>query len=324
MKRPIQILGVAVATAALTAATAPALAVPATGVGLVTRCSGEAAGVTVPGELVVPAGASCVLDDVVVQGRVRVAAGADLIVSDSALHGDVVLASDAYLDAVGVSIDGRVTNRDGYGVYLEGGTLGSYLAPAVAGPTSFLTAVGTAVEGTIRADGGEVLLESTSVAGDVRATGVAFADVVDATVLGHIQVSGAANGSALCGSEVDGDATYTGNAGVQIGVGELLVSCEDSVYIGGDLTIDDSGTGVIVADAIVRGDLAGAGNDPAPVLADVRVRGESAGQFADAAPTVAPFAVPAETTVERGLDERAQDRRGAALAAAAAAGDAGL
>lgn len=322
MKRPIQILGAAAAAAALTAAMVPASAAPA-GTGLVTRCSGEASGVTVPGELVVPAGASCVLDDVVVQGRVRVAAGADFIVSDSALHGDVVLAADAYLDAVGVGIEGRVTNRDGYGVYLEGGSLGSYVAPAVTGETSFLTTVGTAVGGTVRADGGEVYLESTAIAGDVRATDVAFADVVDATVLGHIQVSGAADGSALCGSEVDGDATFTGDAGVQIGVDELLIGCEESVYVGGDLRIDDSGS-VTLADVIVRGDLLGSGNDPAPRVTDVRVRGELGGQFADSAPTVAPLVAPEESAGERGLDDRAQDRREAALAAAEAVGDAGL
>ena len=65
---------------------------------LVTRCSGTAGDVTVPGDLVVPAGQTCDLTGTTVDGDVRVRAGADLIGEDVTVTGDIVGAADAYLD----------------------------------------------------------------------------------------------------------------------------------------------------------------------------------------------------------------------------------
>lgn len=289
--------------------------------GLVTRCSGTAGAVTVPGDLVVPAGASCVLDGTTITGGTHVAAGASLIVTNGTFGGDIQLADDAYLDAVETSISGRIVNRDGYGAYLEGTTAGTYLAPL--GADTFLTAFESELA-TVRADAGSVLLESSTLTGNLAATGTRYTDLVDTWVSGSVTISGAVQGSAFCGSEIDRDATLTDNAGVQIGLGDLLSTCAESVYIGGDVDISGSTIGTALGGVVIRGDLTGTANDPAPTLADVRVRGDLGGQFAQPS-TAALAALPTAVTADRpDASAAVQERKEAALAQAAAAGPAAL
>src|SRR5690606_15784208 len=105
------------ATTLLASGGAIALAAPANA-DLVTRCVGEGGAVTVPGDLVVPAGKTCWLDGTTVEGNVRVQAGADLIVTGGTLKGSVVVdeigrASGRYgvVGVVGRARSKRATNR---------------------------------------------------------------------------------------------------------------------------------------------------------------------------------------------------------------------
>ena len=76
-------VGLAVAAAAATLGVAPAQAVPAT------ACASPLASTTV-GSLVVPAGETCNLTDVVVDGNIRIMSGGALLTHGSTLQGNVM------------------------------------------------------------------------------------------------------------------------------------------------------------------------------------------------------------------------------------------
>lgn len=282
---------------------------------LTTYCSGDAADVTVPGDLVVAAGDSCVLDNVTIEGQTRVMAGADLITAGSTLD-DVVINDDGYFDATDSEVAGSITNRGGYGVYLGGSNVGgAYLGRAAEASETFLYAYDGTFEGRVQAEQGLVHLESAQVAGHVIAENTAYTDIVDSTLSRSLTVTGNPEGSAICETEVDGVATFTGNDQVQLGTGLDLINCEGANYFGADVVINDSTGAVDVTGNIIRGDLTGEGNDPAPTGSDNRVRGESGGQFTDLAP--AAQTVSAQSASSADHSEQLQDQRDERRAAAA-------
>ncbi|OYN91081.1 hypothetical protein [Parenemella sanctibonifatiensis] len=313
----------AVAASITLAASGLAVATSSADAALTTYCSGEASGVTVPGDLVVRAGDACVLTDVTIQGTARVQAGADLILTDSTVDAAVVVAADGYFEAVGSELGAGVTNNGGYGVYLESTSVeGAYVARGDNALT-FVYADEANVGGRLLAEQGEVFVQSTTVGGAFTSQGSGYTDVLDSTLARTLTVEGNANGSVVCGSEVDGDATWTGNAGVQLGTGGTISPCDDANYFGGNVTISDSTGGVDVSGNIIRGDLNGDGNDPAPTGADNRVRGESGGQFAE----LSPAAQLRSSSVEQraaDLQTKRDDRRASATGEASEVGPANL
>lgn len=318
-KSPTLLFAGVLASAALVAA--PAATAHAD---LTTRCVGEAGAVTVPGDLVVPAGESCSLDGTTVEGRVTVRKGANLVVTDGTFKDRVVVQADGYLDLTNTTVEGRVRSNGGYGTYASGSTVGGYTESGAGELVPFLYAEGVTVDGSVVANGGEVYL-ADSEARTVRASDVVYADVINSTLTGKLEVSNAEFGSNVCASEVDGDATFEGNAGVQLGSGSLFGDCDGgSNYFGGDVTINNSTQGVQVNANIVRGNLAGEGNDPAPTGADNRVRGELQGQFADLKPAVSSFARKAPVDHTAKVEAKMADRKAAAVKAADAAGKAAL
>ena len=312
----------AVAGITLVAATA----VPASA-DLVTRCVGTAGAVTVPGDLVVPKGEACTLTGTTVEGKVRVQAGADLVVTDATFNDTVVVAADGYFDATTTEIAGTVTGR-GFGIYLDRSQLGGdVLGRAGSGGPSFTYLYNSGVTGQVDVREGELLLDSSTVDGQVRGLGAVFVDVVNSTLADALMVKDTAEGTSVCASEVDGEVRLTGNAGVQLGAGDLLSSCADGVnYFGGNVQIANNTAGVNVSNNIIRGDLTGNGNDPAPTGGNNRVRGASTGQFSDlsAAPQARARVMAAQQ--DRGQDARAaiEQRRASAVEQAQAAGPAQL
>lgn len=293
---------------------------------LTTYCSGDAADVTVPGDLVVAAGESCVLDDVTVEGQTRVMAGSDLITAGSTLD-DVVVNADGYFDATASEVAGSITNRGGYGVYLgESSVGGAYLGRAAETSETFLYAFDGTFEGRVQAQQGLVHLESVQVAGHVIAENTTYADILDSTLSRSLTVTGNPEGSALCETEVDGVATFTGNDQLQLGTGLGLVNCEGANYFGAEVLINDNTGAVDVTSNIIRGDLTGEGNDPAPTGSDNRVRGESGGQFADLAPAAQAVSAQSASGTDHAeqLQDRREERRAAATDQAELAGPAQL
>lgn len=301
-------------------------AVPASA-DLVTRCVGTAGAVTVPGDLVVPKGEACTLTGTTVEGTVRVQAGADLVVLDATFNDTVVVAADGYFDATTTAVAGTVTSR-GFGVYLDRSQLGGDVrGRAGSDGSSFTYLYSSGVAGEVDVRAGEVLLDSSSVDGQVRGLGTVFVDITNSTLGDALTVRDNTAGTSICASEVDGDARLSGNAGVQLGAGNLLSNCVDGVnYFGGNVQIANNTAGVSVSNNIIRGDLAGNGNDPAPTGSDNRVRGTSAGQFSDlsAAPQARARVMAAQPDRGQDAQSRVETRRASAVEQAEAAGPAQL
>lgn len=320
--------GCLVTTVGVTVSATPASAA------LTTRCDGEAGPVTVPGDLVVPAGRSCTLNGTVILGAVRVSPGADLLLDQARIEGPVAVRADGYLDAFESSLQGVVRAREAYGVVLDASSVGAgFSGRGVGDPSTggFFFGQDSELGGDLDVRDGEVYLAGSAVRGSVTSINNAFADVLDSTLTGDITVTDTSEGGAFCASEVDGDALYQRNAGpLQLGGDGPLADCDGVSYWGGDVTVSDNTGGVLVGGNIVRGDLTGAGNDPAPTGEDNRVRGQLGGQFVDLQPTpedtsalearrltVAPQGNAAELTAKR--DQRRADATARAARAGAAA-----
>lgn len=292
---------------------------------LVTRCVGTAGAVTVPGDLVVPKGESCVLEGTTVEGKVTVRQDANLIVNDATFHDRVVVAENGYLDVTGGQVEGAVVSRGGYGVYLDAGALGAGLsvsAPKDQGVQPFLFADHATIARQVRAAAGTVTIDNSRVGGAVTGTGTTYVDVVNSTVGGAVSVTDNEEGSFICASEINKDATFTGSRGVQLGGGTLLADCDQVNYFGGDVTVSDNTGGVQVNGNIIAGALSGDGNDPAPTGGNNRVRGGTSGQFSELPPT--PQAAAAAEAQRADPASRATQRRQQATQRADAAGPAHL
>ena len=323
LSRSVTLLSAAALAAAGIAATAGSASAA-----LTTRCDGEASSVTVPGDLVVAKGKSCVLTDVTIEGEVRVQAGADLLITDSSVDGRVLVQGDGYFDASTSEIAGNVVSNGGYGVYLDESAVdGNYNGRAAEGASPFLYSYDSSITGRVNVAQGLVHLSGNTIGGNVTSENSEFTDILDSTVAGNLTVTGATEGTTFCAGELDGDATLTGNAGVQLGSGGQKITCEGATYFGGDVTASDNTDGVDVTDTIIRGDLTGEGNDPAPTGSENRVRGELGGQFVDLQPAAQQRALmtqsaPADNAEE--LDTQRQERRAEAEKAAEQAGPANL
>ncbi|MFC4556004.1 hypothetical protein [Georgenia faecalis] len=252
--------------------------------GLTTHCVGSASGVTVPGDLLVPADQACSLEDIVVTGNVTVARGADLVGDGLTINGNVTVQGDGYLDLGESTVAGNVANRGAFGIYLDGTDVNAYTATANVNPDSFLWTYGATFAGRIASTGGSFLLESSVAQRLVETTDSLYTDVLDSVVGGTLTVTGAEYGATVCGSEVDGHATFAGNGvGVQLGAGGALGECEHGTSVwSGNVTVTGT-TGVAeVSGNVIRGNLAGTGNESVSASGN-RVRGELQGQFAEQA-----------------------------------------
>jgi cytoskeletal protein CcmA (bactofilin family) len=299
---------------------------PAALAGLVTFCSGTGGAVTVPNDLVVASGDSCSLEGTTVTGNVRVADGGNLVVAGGTINGEVQVGSNGYLDATDTAIDGQVVLAPGgYGVFLRDSRTGRLTLQPKGSATieGFLFVENTVVDGTVTAGVGEVRLDrTTQVTGDVNSSGAFYTDVHDSFVDGGLSVLNNATGSVVCGSAVQGRATFAGNlGGVQLGPNGTLDGCAAGGYWARDVSITNTRGGVTVDDNIVNGQLRLSGNDPAArVAANNRIRGGVVGEQTARAAARAAAGADREATGDR----RASSRRAAAVGAATAAGDARL
>ncbi|SDT04675.1 hypothetical protein [Actinoplanes derwentensis] len=303
------------------------VAVPAAHAALVTHCVGTGGAVTVPNDLLVPAGESCTLTGTIITGNVSVLAGANLVTDGVRIAGDLQIAGDGYLDADGSTVNGSVElAAGGYGVYLRDSTTGSVaVRPQGSAPgESFLFVEASSVSGTVNAQAGQVRLDrGSAVSESVSTNNSHYTDVHDSFVDGTLSVLNSAGGSVVCGSAVRGKSTFAGNlGGVQLGPNGRLDSCASGGYFGREVGISNTTGGVTVDDTIIDGALNLAGNSPvAQVAANNRIRGGVHGpQALGAVQRRAPAAEARDTAVDRS----AGDRRTSAVREATAAGPADL
>ncbi|MFG3556912.1 hypothetical protein ACGGAQ_21260 [Micromonospora sp. NPDC047557] len=295
---------------------------------LVTHCIGTGGAVTVPNDLLVPAGESCALTGTTITGNVTVAAGANLVVTGGRVSGEVRVAADGYLDATETSVDGQVVlAAGGYGVFLKDAQTGAVTVRPKGSATidSFLFAEAATIAGNVTVGAGEVRLDGgTQVTRNVSSTGTYYTDVHDSFVDGTLSVLNSATGSVVCGSAVRGRATFAGNlGGVQLGPNGALDSCASGGYWGADVSVTSTTGGVTVDDNIINGQLTVTGNNPAAqVAANNRIRGGVTGD--QAAPSTNRAARMAAADRDDAGDQRAEVRRTSAVQEATAAGDARL
>jgi hypothetical protein len=319
--------------AAVTAVvTAAALTVAPTSASadLVTHCIGTGGAVTVPNDLLVPAGKSCTLTGTIITGNVSVADGANLVIAGGRISGEIQVAPDGYLDAGDTTIGGSIDlATGGFGVYLKDAETGSITVRAKGSATtdSFLFAEHASIDGTVTAAAGEIHLDQgTEVTGNVGTTGTYYTDVISSFVDGTLSVLNSATGSVVCGSAVRGRATFAGNlGGVQLGPNGTLDGCASGGYWGRDVSISNTTGGVTVDDNIIDGKLTTTANNPAAkVAANNRIRGGVSGEQASAAAARASAAKRAVVEREAKSEQRAAERTSSAVQEADAAGAAKL
>ncbi len=317
------------ASAALAASSVILVVQPASGA-LQTRCTGVAGAVSVPGNLVVPRDRSCTLEGTTVLGNVTVAAGADLLTEGATINGNLIVQSDGYADVIDTEVGGAVNGRSQFGVFVEDSSVGSIdqRNPQESEFAPFIYTFGADVEGTVTSRAGELLLESSVIDGDVTSTNGEYTDIVDSVLNNRLTVRNNALGSVVCESEIYGDTLYDGNGStLQIGGSGDTGPCEGASYWGGNVTFNNNTadvTGFVLANNIVRGNLAGTGNTPAATLGEGnRVRGEITLETAPAA-SMSRMMIQEEASVAVAEDRSAEleakiaERRGAAEKAAKA------
>lgn len=269
------------ASAALAASSVILVVQPASGA-LVTRCTGVAGAVSVPGNLVVPRDRSCTLEGTTVLGNVTVAAGADLLTDGATINGNLIVQNDGYADVIDTGVGGNVLGRSQFGVFVEESSIDGRIDqrnPQENEFAPFVYTFSSDVEGGVVSRAGELLLESSVIDGDVLSVDGEYTDIVDSVLNDRLTVRNNALGSVVCESEIYGDTLYAGNGStLQIGGSGETGNCDGASYWGGNVTFNNNTadvTGFILANNIVAGDLAGSGNDPAATLGEGnRVRGE--------------------------------------------------
>ncbi|WP_026875934.1 hypothetical protein [Jiangella gansuensis] len=267
---------------------------------LTTFCDGVAADVTVPGDLVVAAGKSCELTNVTVNGNVTVRADANLLLDGATVNGNVRVLANGFADVVGTEVTGNTVLNGAYGAYTEGSTLASNVTATDSG---FFYSVDSSHARNVTSTNGETFIESGWVTRNLATTGDTLTDVYDTVVEGTVAVTAAEQGSVFCLSEVDGNATFSGNGEIlQIGASAPLTGCGFNVF-GGDLNVTDNTGEAYVSDNVVRGALTCSGN--ASLVADNnRVRGEENCE-ASAAAAAARSAVRSDVAADRKAEVRA-------------------
>lgn len=293
---------------ALTAAAAGLMAVgfaAPSQAALTTFCDGVAADVTVPGDLVVAAGKSCELTNVVINGNVTVRNDANLLLDGATVNGNVRVNTNGFADVVGTSVTGTTTLVAAYGTYAEDSTLGNNVTATDSG---FFYSVGSDHARSVTSTNGETFIESGWVTRNLATTGDTLTDVYDTVIEGTYSVTGAEQGGVLCLSEIDGDASFSGSGEIiQIGASAPLTGCGYNAF-GGNLTVSGNSADVYVSDNVIRGDFTAADNTGTSVIENNRVRGED-NSGAAAARASLRSAAPSDT---------AADRKAAALADAEA------
>lgn len=223
----------------LTLITSLGLAAPAAARPAPTTCTGELADLTIPGDLIVPAGENCTLINVTVHGDARVHEGSTLGAHDSRIEGNLTGTDFEHVSVADASVGGRIRLTGGSSAWLE-----------------------------------RALAE-----GDVRLSGQVDARVLQSRVTGELVVRGTSEVALLCATTVEGDARFARHrGGLLIGDDPTAPGTCGPNEVWGNLLVQQNSSDTIIANTTIGGDLACAANDPAPVLFGNQVAGTGRGQ----------------------------------------------
>lgn len=231
------------------------------------QCTDDLGDQTISGDLVVPAGATCVLGGATVEG-------------------DVIVNADAWLDATSVTIEGDVIATDAYGVLLDGTTVTGDVSSYSAGTRNgFLYLLDLAVGGSVAAGGIDVEVSGTTVAGNLTLDAPNYADLLQVGVKGDVAVDGAAFGASVQGAVVGGSLTVSGSSR-DVLVGATADGAADTWgnQVSGDLVLRDNTANLQVAGTKVLGAIALDNNDPAANFGPGVVAGSVSGDHGGETP----------------------------------------
>lgn len=260
---------------------------------------------TVNGNVVVPNGQVCVVEDATINGSVTVGRNADLLVSTSSVNGNIVVQRGGYLDVFDTAANGSVTLNRAFGLNMD--TSGA--AAAIRSTNSdFVYLLDSDARSTFNVAGGEAFLEGARLIGDVTTRNADYTDFFDSVVYSDLSVTGADQGSLICTSEFDGLVSLVGNTDIiqigDIGPDSPFPGCGFNV-MAGNVELLDNTADIQVAGNAIRGNLICEGNDPAPVIGANRLRGEGVGQCAAEMETDTASAADTEVRLFSGQAEAA-------------------
>lgn len=185
-----------------------------------TDCTADLGDQTITGDLVVPAGATCVLAGATVEGGITVLA-------------------DGWLDATSVTVTGDVVATDPYGVLLDGtrvdGDVSAYTSGSRVG---FLYLNDLHVGGSVAAGGLDVEITGSDIAGGVTTQAATYVDLLQTGVKGDVAIDGSDWGVNVAGAVVGGGLAVTGSSR-DVLIGATTDGAADTWgnTVGGDLTL---------------------------------------------------------------------------------------
>jgi hypothetical protein len=271
-----------------------------------TVCTGALTGISIGGDIEVPAGEACTLTNVVVPGSAVVGAGADLFLIDSHVSGTVAVQSSGFVQATRSTLSSRVSLVDAFGMLAEE----SGLSAGVGVDGGLFFSTGSTLSGSVNSSDGWTFIEAGQVSGDVVTVEDQATDLSDVSMSGLFRVTAASTGSVICRSIISGRIEVIGSGGViQLGGDQPAPDCGSNVVNGEILLDGNDASDIVVAGNMVFGNLICVDNAPAPSGSGNQVSGNATGQcagFGSAGVQQVPAAAPAGT-------ESLQQRRQAIL-----------
>lgn len=297
-----------------------------------TACNGTGDARTVD-SLIVKAGEVCNLVGTTVNGSVTLEQNASLITEGATINGNVTVGKNAFLDARDGRISGFVKAEESFGTYLTNARVGGTVRATKGSAEPFFFAEKSQLDNNVTLEVSTGSIVGTNVNGSLVSHDGQFFDVHDSAVYRGLTVARNSGGTVVCGTTVATFASVVGNGYVQLGKGEFG-TCDKKNYFGNMLAVSGNTGDVSIRDTYVASILTGYGNSETPVVGTSVHAGTVMGQFrgikpVEPAPTFSPTA-PAEDradvdkskTAKEVIDAKRNERRAAALKAAAEAGSA--
>jgi len=238
------------------------------------HCVGAIGPVTIPGNLVVPAGQVCDLAGTRVLGNTFVEPAAELYAEQADLRGNLAVAGGGYADLFESTVAGTLKLTESLGVSMENSSVGNLDSRG----SDFIDVFSGTIPGNLKARGGStaVFAEGVAVGGNLEATGVDYFDLYDSLVNGSFYVRNTQSGSIFCGNTLNGDSVFTNNRTL-LTIGSPDQAC-DGNRVNGNVVVDRNEAAAEISDNDVSGNLTCRGNTPPPVGGGNRVEGNKEGQ----------------------------------------------
>lgn len=236
-----------------------------------TSCTTELDDTTIAGDLVVPAGATCILGGTTVQGSITV--------------GD-----DAWLDATEAVIAGDVVATDAYGVLIDGASVGGDISSFTAGSRAgFLYLYDLRVGGSVAAGGVDVEVSDSTIDGNLTTQAANYVDLLRVSVGGDVALADSDFGVSVGGAVVTGGLSVTGTSrDALLGATRDGAADQWGNTVGGDLVLSANTANLQVAGTTVHGAVRLADNTPAANFGPGNTAGAVEGDLTGTSPGALP------------------------------------